>query len=116
VNGIDYFLEITNFDDALQKSDLVITGEGSIDYQTLQGKGPFGVAVKAKEKNIPVIGLSGKLDPDEDQILHQYFNALLSINNEPAEFSEALKNTSANLTRTARAIGDFFASGKSITH
>lgn len=41
VNGIDYFLEFTNFELALGKADLVITGEGSIDNQTLDGKGPF---------------------------------------------------------------------------
>ncbi|MEO6630596.1 MAG: glycerate kinase [Mucilaginibacter sp.] len=40
VNGIEYFLKLTRFDDALQRTDLVITGEGSIDRQTLQGKGP----------------------------------------------------------------------------
>ena len=54
VNGIDYFLQLTNFNKALQKTDLIITGEGSIDEQTLEGKGPFGVAQKAKEKNLPV--------------------------------------------------------------
>src|SRR5437764_946736 len=44
VNVIDYFLELTDFDKALRKADVVITGEGSIDEQTLSGKGPFGVA------------------------------------------------------------------------
>jgi glycerate kinase len=48
VNGIDYFLQLTNFEKHLQKADIVITGEGSIDEQTLEGKGPFGVAQKAK--------------------------------------------------------------------
>ncbi|HWK99512.1 MAG TPA: glycerate kinase, partial [Parapedobacter sp.] len=49
VNGIDYFLNMTQFDDALSRSQLVITGEGSIDSQTLQGKGPYGVASRAKQ-------------------------------------------------------------------
>ena len=43
VHGIEYFLDITGFDEALRKADLVITGEGSIDLQTLEGNGPFGV-------------------------------------------------------------------------
>jgi len=55
VNGIDYFLELTEFENELKKCDLVITGEGSIDMQTLQGKGPFGVAKMAKQKNKPVM-------------------------------------------------------------
>jgi glycerate kinase len=36
--------EITGFEKELKKADMVITGEGSIDERTLQGKGPFGVA------------------------------------------------------------------------
>src|SRR6187402_2951855 len=58
VNGIEYFLQLTGFEEALQKSNIVISGEGSIDIQTLQGKGPFGVATLAKKQNIPVIGIA----------------------------------------------------------
>jgi glycerate 2-kinase len=65
VNGIGYFLSLTNFDETLSRANLVITGEGSIDRQTLNGKGPYGVAVKAKEKGIKVIGLAGKIEKDE---------------------------------------------------
>ena len=42
VKGIDYFLEVTGFEEALQKADLVITGEGSLDEQTMRGKGRSG--------------------------------------------------------------------------
>src|SRR5579859_2231982 len=58
VNGIDYFLHLTGFDQALENTSLVITGEGSIDEQTLQGKAPFGVAVHAKKKGLFVIGMA----------------------------------------------------------
>ena len=106
VNGIEYFLSITKFDQALSRSDLVITGEGSIDKQTLQGKGPYGVALRAKKKNIPVIGLAGKVPLEQDAELQQYFDVLLSINNEPTEITEAMKNTERNLVRSAKTIGD----------
>ncbi|MEO8112003.1 MAG: glycerate kinase [Ginsengibacter sp.] len=109
VDGIDYFLALTSFDEALQKADLVITGEGSIDAQTLEGKGPYGVALRAKEKNIPVIGIAGKVPLNSEKDLQKYFDALLSINNEPAEMSEAIKNTKDNLIRTAKAIGDLLS-------
>ena len=46
-NGIDYFLAFTDFDKSVAVSDLIITGEGTIDEQTLQGKGPYGVACRA---------------------------------------------------------------------
>ena len=109
VNGIEYFLSLTNFDKALQGSDLVITGEGSIDRQTLQGKGPYGVAVKAKNQRIPVIGIAGKIPMEQDDDLQQYFNVLVSINNEPGDLAIAMKNTRENLIRTARMIGDLMA-------
>ena len=109
VNGIDHFLTITAFDEALQKADLVITGEGSIDAQTLQGKGPYGVAVRAKEKNIPVIGIAGKVPLTTDAQLQKYFDVLLAINHEPFEITTAIQYTKDNLVRTAKAIGDLLA-------
>lgn len=109
VNGIAYFLSLTNFDAALNRSDLVITGEGSIDRQTLQGKGPYGVAVKAKDKNIPVIGLAGKIPLELDEELQQYFDVLLPIGNEPAEISIAIDNAEENLIRTAKMLGDMLS-------
>jgi len=105
VNGIDYFLEITDFDKALSSATCVITGEGSIDEQTLQGKGPFGVASRAKTRSLPVIGLAGKIPLEPGAGLKKYFDTLLAIGNEPANLADALKNTAANLTRTAEAIG-----------
>ena len=109
VNGIDHFLSINSFDAALQKADIVITGEGSIDAQTLQGKGPYGVASRAKEKNIPVIGIAGKVPLTTDIELQKYFDVLISINNEPSEIETAIKNTKENLVRTAKTIGDLLA-------
>src|SRR5687768_9421881 len=53
LNGIDYFLDITGFDNAIETADLVITGEGSIDEQTFHGKGPYGVAARCKAKGKP---------------------------------------------------------------
>jgi glycerate kinase len=107
VNGIDYFLSLTQFEEALKRSDLVITGEGSIDRQTLQGKGPYGVAVKAKEKGIPVIGLAGKIEKDGE--LDKYFNELININQEPVDLATAMKNTRENLIKVARELGDKLA-------
>lgn len=105
VNGIEYFLSVTGFEKALQKADIVITGEGKIDEQTLQGKGPYGVAVKAKEKNIPVIGVAGNIPLESNGALQQYFDVLLSINNEATDINTAMQHTKTNLIRTGQAIG-----------
>ena len=102
VNGIDYFMKLTGFDEALQKSDLVITGEGSIDEQTLQGKGPFGVASRAKAKDIPVIGLAGKIPLHDNDRLNQYFDVLMAIGNEPSDIPAALNYTEPNLIRISK--------------
>lgn len=109
VNGAEHFLKLTNFIEYLKGADLVITGEGSIDEQTLQGKGPFGVALMAKERQVSVIGLAGKVPLVENTMLKQYFNVLLAIGNMPADITSAMANTAENLTRVARELGDLLA-------
>jgi glycerate kinase len=106
VNGIDHFLAITDFDKQLKRSDIVITGEGSIDSQTLHGKGPYGVAKKAKQFYLPVIGLAGKLPVSIDDELKKYFDQLISINEVDTDLQSAIKNTYSNLERTAKRLGD----------
>jgi len=111
VNGIDLFLETTGFERALKHADWVITGEGSIDEQTLKGKGPFGVAVAAKRNGVPVIGLAGRLPPEANTRLASYFDVLLPINHEVMPLQQTLAQTAVNLTATARAIGSLLAAG-----
>jgi glycerate kinase len=112
VNGIEYFLSLTGFDEALKHANLVITGEGSIDNQTLQGKGPYGVALKAKEKNITVIGLAGKVPSKSDAELQKYFDVLLSINKDSIDMATAMASTEKNLITTAQVVGDQINSGE----
>jgi len=109
VDGIDYFLTTTGFDEALERSDWVITGEGSIDEQTLQGKAPVGVARRAKKRGIPVIGLAGRLPAKISPGLKEYFDILLPITPEPFELAEALRHTAVNLERTAVELGNWLA-------
>ncbi|WP_020599665.1 glycerate kinase [Spirosoma panaciterrae] len=106
INGIEFFLDFTRFDEALADADLVITGEGSIDEQTLHGKGPYGVAFRAKAKNLPVIGLAGKIPLDQHDGLGKYFDMLLAIGNGPTDLPTALTNTRQNLIRTAQQLGN----------
>jgi glycerate 2-kinase len=112
VNGIDYFLALTGFDDALNKCDLVITGEGSIDEQTLHGKGPFGVASKAKLKDVPVVGIAGKVPLNFNNGLNEYFDILIPIGNGPTDISHAIQSTELNLKRCLREVGNLIALGE----
>jgi glycerate kinase len=106
VNGINYFLDLTGFDTALAKADLVITGEGSIDEQTLHGKGPFGVAQRAKLHGKPVVALAGKIQKTAKEKLSAYFDALVLIDEQHSNLQTALKNTAANLKAKACEIGN----------
>ena len=67
VSGIDLVLEHNRFREKLADSALVITGEGQIDGQTLDGKGPIGVAKLAGEYGVPTIALVGGLNIDDQQ-------------------------------------------------
>ncbi|MFE6863324.1 glycerate kinase [Nocardia sp. NPDC057668] len=59
--GIDLILELVGFPAALAEADLVITGEGSLDAQTLNGKAPMGVAAAARRAGVPVIAVAGRI-------------------------------------------------------
>jgi glycerate kinase len=65
--GIDLVLELVGFDEHLDGVDLVVTGEGSLDRQTLHGKAVAGVAARAAQREIPVVAVCGQnsLDPAE---------------------------------------------------
>lgn len=62
--GIDVLLEVLGFADALARADLVVTGEGSLDAQTLHGKAPAGVAAAARKAGKPVLAVCGRLSLD----------------------------------------------------
>lgn len=112
VSGAEEFLRLTNFDESLKRSRLLITGEGSLDEQTLQGKAPFTVASHALKYDIPVIGLGGRVPLYENTGLNKYFNMLMAIGNEVTDLKTAMQNTEANLIRTGTLIGNLFAASK----
>jgi glycerate kinase len=109
VSGIEYFLDHTGFEKSLDKANLLITAEGSLDHQTTAGKGPMGTAKRAKLKGIPVIGFAGKVPLEQDQELSTYFDVVLPIGHGPMELSTAMKTTAINLSRTAKAVGNLLS-------
>ncbi|MFC7220398.1 glycerate kinase [Streptomyces polyrhachis] len=66
--GIEVLLEVLGFEAALERASLVVTGEGSLDAQTLRGKAPAGVAAAARAAGRPVVAVCGRLALDEDQL------------------------------------------------
>lgn len=103
VNGIEQFLDITSFDERLRDADIVVTGEGSLDAQTVNGKGPFGVALRARAAGRTVVGLAGRID-DPQGVLAPYFDVLRNINSEPTDLDTALRLTERNLEEAMRRV------------
>lgn len=106
VNGIDQFLDITEFDKELAITDLVITGEGSLDETTLKGKAPFGVAARARKRSKKVIGIGGSIPATITSKFTSYFDRLVSINEGITDIDIAMKKTFENLQSTAERLGD----------
>jgi glycerate 2-kinase len=104
--GIELILELVGFAAALPGARLVITGEGSLDEQTLNGKAPAGVAAAAVAAGIPVVTVSGRLQLSPEQLRHagiEQAYALTDIEPDPARcFSDAGPLLEQLATRLAR--------------
>lgn len=100
--GIDYFLRLINFEKNIADACLVITGEGAIDKQTLNGKAPYGVAVAAKKLKLPVMVVAGKIE--DEKKLSKYFDEIICINPRGISEEQALKNAYQNLVKTGKRI------------
>lgn len=101
--GIEMVLDVLGADEILKGADLVVTGEGQMDNQTLQGKTPFGIANRAKRKGIPSIGIAGSLGHEIDE-LYSTINSTFGTVRSPQSLEQVLSEASKNLTRTARNI------------
>ncbi|MEQ1976871.1 glycerate kinase [Xenorhabdus sp. SGI240] len=107
--GIEIVIETLQLEDVIQGADLVITGEGRLDSQTLYGKTPIGVACVAKKFGIPTIALVGGMSRDY-HVVHQHgLDAVFSIIPEACSLADALANGADNLQVTARNIAAIWA-------
>lgn len=100
--GVEMVLDAIGFDEIIEGADLVITGEGRIDSQTLTGKTPFGVAQRAIRQGIPVVAIGGSVAIDTEQASEAGFKAALQVTPEGMPLSEAMKQDVAavNVYRT----------------
>ena len=100
-SGIDLLLDTIHFDDLLQDTDLVITGEGSADRQTLMGKLPFGILQRAQRHYVPVMLIAGRI-ADEQLLLDAGFSHIACINppNLPLEIALQPATAKENIRKT----------------
>ncbi|MBE0700854.1 MAG: glycerate kinase [Acholeplasmataceae bacterium] len=96
-SGIDYMMKLSGIEDAIKNADIVFTGEGSIDAQTLEGKVPAGIAKTAKKYGKPVVAMVGRINCDTELLNHFGISHVYSINNPVHDLKNALKNGSSNL-------------------
>ncbi|MCC4857477.1 glycerate kinase [Vibrio splendidus] len=111
--GIEMVLDVLQADDVLKGADLVITGEGQMDNQTLQGKTPYGIAKRASLQGIPTIGIAGSLGT-EVEALYGEMSSLFGTVRSPQSLDQVLMEAEKNLTRTARNIAATLKLGRKI--
>lgn len=102
--GIEIVTDALHLAELVADADLVITGEGRIDSQTIHGKVPVGVAKVAQRYNVPVIAIAGSLTADVG-VVHQHgLDAVFSVIYSVCTLEEALANAADNVRMTARNV------------
>lgn len=92
-SGVDIIIKETKLIEILKDIDLVITGEGKIDFQTKFGKTPSGVAREASKENIPVVAICGAMGRGYRELYDYGFTSIFSINNKPMTVEESVEDS-----------------------
>lgn len=102
--GIDVVLEAISFAEHLETADVVLTGEGKTDSQTLSGKTPFGIAEAAEEKGKPVLLVSGMVDASSLHLLAPHFTEIHSVVGETVSKAQAIEHAYEELKKKTEAV------------
>lgn len=103
-SGIDAVLDITGFEKALDGADLVFTGEGRIDSQSVHGKVISGLAKRCREKAVPLIAIVGKIDDSAACAYDSGVTAVFSTNRAGLPYEQLLDRCRADYEATLRDI------------
>ena len=90
-SGVETVLDTVNLEKYLAKVDLVITGEGRLDYQSAFGKVPVGVAKRALGHGVPVIAFAGEIGPGAHQIFDLGIDSAVTLVNGPIDLQQAME-------------------------
>ncbi|RDB44184.1 glycerate kinase [Halomonas sp. DQ26W] len=111
--GIELVMEQVDFEELLDKADLVITGEGRLDGQSLAGKTPIGIARAAKRHHVPVVILAGCLDGGWKDSYAEGVTAAFPLSSRPMELEAALSECPELLADRAEAVIRLFSASPS---
>ena len=98
--GIETVLDTVKFDSLLQGADMVFSGEGKIDFQSLRGKVVIGVARRTKKAGIPLIAIVGDIGDNIEGAYNEGVSAIFSINRVAVPFKEAKPRSKSDLALT----------------
>jgi glycerate 2-kinase len=102
--GIDIVIETLKLEKCIEDADLVITGEGMMDYQTQYGKTPYGVAKIAKKYDIPVVAIVGQIGKDANVLYDMGIDSIFSIVDGVITLENALANSAKLMQNAAERI------------
>lgn len=105
--GIDMVLDALHFDALLEGCDLVVTGEGCIDRQTVMGKAPSGILRRATDKDIPVVAIGGRVEWC-DELRRSGFARIIEVSDPDMPKEKAMQRSIAydNVKRVGREVGE----------
>ena len=103
-SGIDEILQLIEIEPAIQMADLVITGEGRIDGQSLSGKAPIGIAKIAKRYSVPTIAIVGSQSLDIEAVYQAGIAGIFDIINQPMTLEQAIQQTPKLVKATAKNV------------
>lgn len=109
IRGIDLVIEHTSLEASISGADYVLTGEGSIDSQTLYGKTPIGVSTLAKKYGVPTIVLAGTIGEGVDVLYDHGITSIFGILQTPCALNEAIRTGLTNIERTSENIARLIA-------
>ncbi|OEV04220.1 glycerate kinase [Streptomyces oceani] len=104
--GIEVLLEVVGFAEALKSADLVITGEGSLDAQTLHGKAPAGVADAARKAGKRVVAVCGRLGVDESALRGAGIARAYSLGSIESDTRKSMANAGPLLEQVAETLAE----------
>ena len=114
-SGLEIVAEVVGLEAEIKEADLILTGEGRIDGQSLHGKTPVGVAKLAKKYAKPVIAIGGTLTDDAEKVCSVGIDAITPSLRRPCTLAEALKDGGKNLTLTAADIARMLLVGNKLS-
>ena len=112
VSGFELLAELSQLEEQIAASDLIITAEGRIDGQSLEGKLPVGVAKLAKKHDKPVVVLAGSIGEHLDPLYALGIDAVFSIQSKPCTLEESISNASELLESTAQRVFKLYQTAK----